>query len=306
MLRTAPKAILIVMLVAIAHVCIAQTDEVKKILIDARQKSYPENAVMVLRADSLAKATKDVAGQAAANNAAGGIYYSRDADKAIMHLQKARDQYTSLNNKKMAAYCMQNIAFAYEEQKNNVPTALDYTRKALQLRAELKDTMEQANMYKYQAYLLGILQNFTAAKKSAWQAIALYKAKNFGMGVAVSYRDLATVYEEERKTDSCIYYYLKAKATWKEANGEISRIYGWNNDLLRIYTAGNKLPEAGEIFAENEAIDATGFYYTDKLNFYKVSNMYFAKSHDDKMATKYMVKANNMIDSLRQKGIKPE
>jgi len=122
------------------------------------------------------------------------------------------------------------------------------------------------------------------------------------MPIAVSYHDLAEVYKEEEKYDSCIYWYLKAKDTWQQVKGNPSRIYLWNSNLMEVYTKTNKLNEAEALYKENDTVNATAFYYTDQLSFYKASQAFFEKKKDKKMANEYMTRYDTMKDKLRKEG----
>ena len=267
----------------------------------------PAQLPMLFSADSLAKANNDITGQAAINEQLGQYYFKRDADKSIGYLKKAYTFYIKVDNKKRAALCLQNTSFAFEEQKNDIPEAIKCTKLAIQYQIELKDTLSQANMYKYMGFLEGKTHNFPSAKKNESIAIELFTRKKFMRGVAVCYRDLATVYEEEHKPDSCIANIILAENIWNGYHDTV-RLFDANNILLRVYISSNKLTDAEIAFQKNESMinsDAMQYMprtYSELLDYYKICQTYFDKKKDDKMVKKYLAKYNNLKDNLKRDG----
>ena len=267
----------------------------------------PAQLPMLFSADSLAKANNDITGQAAINEQLGQYYFKRHADKSIEYSKKAHTFYVEVNNKKRSALCLQNISFALDEQKHDIPEAIQYAKLAVQAQTELKDTLSQANMYKYIGFLEGKVHNFTDAKKNESIAIELFTRKKFMRGVAVCYRDLATAYEEESNLDSCITNIMLAKNIW-DGYHDTARLFDANNILLRVYISLNKLKDAEIVFQKNEsminsdAIQDMRRAYSELLDYYKISQTYFEKKKDDKMVKEYVTKYNELKDNLKQRG----
>ena len=240
-----------------------QTEQVKKYLRQSKESKYPLNISLLVTADSFAAAQNDIAGLAAVNLELGQCYYKTNADKAIIYFIKANDLYSKVKNKKKAAFCLQNIAFTYDERKHDFSNAAIYARGAVQGYREIRDTMQQANMQKYLCYLLGRTHHFAEAKENAADAITLFTAMKFTRGVAVSYRDLAIVYVEEHKSDSAISLLLAAKNIWKEYN-DTFRLFDINNELLNEYNTLNRQKDALAVFFENRSMLKSRAVYFQK------------------------------------------
>ncbi len=260
-------------------------------------------------ADSLARATGNIPARAVINEGMGFCYYLKDADKCIKYYLAAYDLFNEAGIKMRSAQCLHNIAFAYEEQKSNTPEALKYTKLAIQARTELKDTLSMANMLKYAGYLEGKLHDFTIAKKDVAEAVRMYTLKKSMAGAAVSYHDLALIYDEEHKPDSCIASIVHAKNIWmSDTKSDTSRIFNANNIMLRVYTSQNNLHDAEAVFGENnamvnsDAMQDTRRAYMDILDFYKNSAAYFGKKSDPKTAEEYNAKYNAYKNELQQHG----
>lgn len=299
--------IMIIALCCLSLAAVAQTEEAKdkefkKLIVIAKgEKNDAAYVKGMERADSFAKNAGLITGRAEVNATLGAYFYETNIDKSISYLLRAYDFYLETGDKRHATYAIENVAFAYQEYKKDIPTALKYTRKAIAERTEQKDTLSMANMYKYAAILYGKLGNYKEGKVCADSAVQLFAIKKSQHGLAVSYRDLADVYSSEGRSDSAIFYFIKAKDLWQAANGEKSRIYGWNNDMMDIYVKDNELKKAKELFQQNDTVTAP-IYYTDKLHFYKSSASLFKHSKEKGMNKVYQQKYKNLSDSMRKEG----
>lgn len=278
--------------------------------IDAASKTEDDDEykAAMKSADSFARKTNNVEGQAVVSQVMGNHYYNSDPDECIQSLNKAYRLFTAAGNKKEATTCLQNIAFAYDEQKKDVPNAMKYTRRAINARREMGDTLGLANMLKYVALLYGKEKDYKKGKMYARQAVDLFNSKNYLSGVAVSYRDLAIVFEGEGEFDSSIAYMLKSKGIWttveKDAQVAPFRIYGNNTDLIRINTKAKYMDDAEALVHENEAMDAEKFHYTAVLNFYKEARDFYSRSKDKDNAKAYKEKYSDLRSKLKDEGIK--
>jgi hypothetical protein len=72
-------------------------------------------------------------------------YYTRDADKSIDYRNKSAENYLLAKDKPRATMSRQNIAFIYDEQKNDPAQALKYVAEAVKSWEELNDTIQLAN-----------------------------------------------------------------------------------------------------------------------------------------------------------------
>ena len=84
----------------------------------------------------------------------GRSFYDKNPARFISLLDSAAILYTQLENKKQQGYCLQNIAFAYEEKLDNVDSAISYIEKAIPIWIDIQESFNQANLLKY----LGMFQ----------------------------------------------------------------------------------------------------------------------------------------------------
>lgn len=297
------KIILFLLTLSACYTAGAQTEAVKALISNSRELEYPANLKELLTADSLAVATNDVAGRAFVNSNLALVYFTRDAEKCLASLFKARALFLHVGNRRQANGCLQNVGFLYEEQKNNPAEALKYTRQALEKWIELNDTLAAANLYKYEALLQGKLHRFAEAKQNGRKAIELFSAKKFIRGVAVSYFDLAAAYSEEHMPDSAIYLLCEARKIWREYN-DTFRITGIEIELMKNYiSAGNRKEALATHFETRSLLKSDHVTFQQRLDFYKYSSELFATRKEQSIAGEFRVKYNSLADSLKQKGV---
>lgn len=267
-------------------------------------RNDPRFEAYMLMADSIATKYSDTKKIAKINQELGQYYYTRNPDKCIEHLKKAYTALVEIKDVNNAIFCLQNIAFTYEEKKNDLTNAELYTQQAIQERKGIKDTLQLANMYKYLGYLQGKAGKFTIAKESVRTGITLFVSKKYEQGVAVCYYDMGKVYEYEQKFDSSIFYFAKSRKIWEELGNQGKRIFNVNNALMHVYSLSGNTTEAGKIFTQNKTILAKEFiYWSDKLDFYKYSAELFNKQQDKIQSAIYNAEYNNTKDSLVKAGI---
>ena len=287
---------------------IAQVNEAQlKTYLAAADKAETEDDYVsaMTSADSFARKANDVAAQAKINQSMGSHYFNIDADESIKYSQKAFRLFTTAGNKKDAALCLQNLAFVYVEKKKDYPEAMKYLKRTVNARMELQDTLSAANMLKYQAMVYGKMHDYKAGKASAAKAIHFFTIKNFTEGVAVSYLDLALVFEEERQYDSAIAYVLKAKEIWTAETRKAkyqNRIYGNNAALIRMYDKADNSTEAEAMIHENEAIDASKLYDVELMSFYKEARDFYARNKDKENAKIYREKYAVLLQKQKDEG----
>jgi len=259
------------------------------------------NDIALLRlADSLALSTNDTEARAVINDQLGHCYAYSLPD-SFTHFQLiAVSLFTKTHNDIRATYCTQNIAFMYEEQQNDIPNALKYSNMALQQHVQRKDTISLANMYKYIGVLKGKLGNHGEGLKDINLAIQFFELKNNNLGIAVCYYDMALLYTEIKNTDSSIYYITKAKNIWQLNEGNISRIFSWNNKLLEIYLSLQDTINAKNIYNQNSKILSDNFkdiQPNKQADYYKLSIFYHQLNKDPKNENFYKEKYENAIKS---------
>jgi hypothetical protein len=259
------------------------------------------NDLALLRlADSLALSTNDTEARAVINDQLGHCYAYSLPD-SFTHFQLiAVSLFTKIHNDIRATYCIQNIAFMYEEQQNDIPNALKYSNIAVQQHLLRKDTVSIANMYKYIGMLKGKLGNHGEGLKDINLAIQYFGLKNNNLGIAVCYYDMALLYTEIKYTDSSIYYITKAKNIWQQHNGDISRIFSWNNKQLEIYLSRQDTINAKNIYYQNSKIledNINDIQPNKQANYYKQCIIFHQLNKDFKSEILYKEKYENAIKS---------
>lgn len=283
--------------------------EIKNFIGRANQEADDEAYVRIITsADSFARTVNSIVGRARINQAAAAHFYATDGNRSILYQQEAFRLYTEVPDKEGAVTCLQNMAFTYEEQLSDYENALKFGLQALDARIEMKDTLEWANMAKYVSFVHGKLHNFEQAKFYAGKAVDLYQLKSYVPGLAVTYRNLAIVYEEQKRYDSSIALLLRARAIWQTMpeNTHICsfRIYSCNNDLIRVYTRAGMLTDAGDVLAENEKTDGTVFHHTAQIGFLKEARDYYTRKKDKENTKIYTEKYKVMRKKLLTEGYK--
>jgi tetratricopeptide (TPR) repeat protein len=198
-------------------------------------------------------------------------YYDINPEKALKYIKKNINYLSPTKDYKKLGINIQNASFVYADEQKNYNKSLKYCDKAIAIWISKKDTMRLANMLKYKGYLYGNLHKFPEAKKEIREAVQLYEDLKHETGVAVSYNNLASVFIEEKITDSALYYFEKSKLIWKKNNG-FNRIFKININLLEIYRVNSNKEKFNEIHLENQDLIAkNSILKTYILDFEKIT-----------------------------------
>jgi tetratricopeptide (TPR) repeat protein len=300
---------LVLLFVILAHTLNAQCHlpALKKEMKDAHGRMEPDAYTVYLeKLDADAVAKNDNCSSAIINESLSTFYYERDAQKSIGYREKAARLFAAAGDKINAIFCRQNIAFVYDEQLHDYPQALKQALAALNEWDWLGDTLQQANMYKYIGYLYGKLGNPTKGMENIAKAIELYKSKDFGSGLAVSYFDCATIQFEQKNYPIAVTMLQLAKKYWNTENNA-GRIVGVNNFLLRIFILLEDYTQATDVYNDNlDLIDKEGVYWKDKLHFHQYAREYLRNTGEPASADKHAAEYKALKASLEKKGIKAE
>ncbi len=299
----------VVLLLLLSSLAFAQqpTNEVQTLLDSAKTHQKDDSYVSYLeKAVVIATEKSDIYGNALVHQRLGSYYYTRNPLKSVEYQRVAFDYFIQANAMPMAAICLHNIGFTYEEQLHDISAAIKYIDQAIQLHEQLHDTMELANMYKYLGMLKSKMHNYTEAKQLINKAVLFFEYKNYEPGIAVSWFDLALVYAEQKKADSAIFYALKAKAYWYTNNGT-ARIVGINNELVKWYLILSDENEVHNLLLENETmVNDSAVYWKEKLGYYFIAYKYYSQVKHQCTAQQYLAKYNALRNDLRTKGFKTE
>ncbi len=102
-----------------------------------------------------------------------------ESPEASVELFKQIATYTrSQKAYKQAGTAHLNIAGLYEEQLQQIDSALIYSYASLQDWKQLNDTLQVANLKKYIGYLEGLNGNYNLGSQQIKEAILLFQSKN--------------------------------------------------------------------------------------------------------------------------------
>ena len=142
------------------------------------------------------------------------MYFSNaeSYDTAIQFLNEAMKPALAAQNKKQEARILNDLGVCYYH-KNDIAATIDYFKKSLVIREELKDDMELRNAYNNMAFIYketGFIDN---SLELNFKALALSEKRNSDDEIANSLNNIGQVYHKYlRDYDKGIEYYRKALA----------------------------------------------------------------------------------------------
>jgi len=172
---------------------------------------------------------------------------------AIALFKQVAIGYEKQDNYQKAGITNLNIANLFDEQLHQLDSALVYSEKSFAIWLRAKDTLQQANLYKYIGLLKGKLGDRKEAKSSIEKAIQLYTIKNFEPGIAVSKINLADVFLREGNYEESKQLFLQAKDFWLSKNDK-QRVFTNNLLGMEIFGESEKLEEVQKLVLENELL----------------------------------------------------
>jgi hypothetical protein len=241
-----------------------------------------------------------------AYQAAGQFYYDRNADQSILYQDSAAIYFSKAGNQSFVALSYQNIAFAYEEKKNEPSKAIPYVNRAIDTWITLKDTVNLANILKYLGLLQSKTNDFVNAKSNMDKALELFRAKRFIPGQAVCYFDMAMLYKARGYEDSTIFMLYKARDIWYQLKG-YSRIQVINNQFIDLYTKNKSYSNVPAFIDDNiKLTKKKEINWQNRLNFYHLTANYYAQVNQTDEAGEYTKKYEKLKSKLSEKGIAVE
>jgi len=233
----------------------------------------------------------------------GGSFYNTNPEKCIELLDSAAKLYRLLNEKRQQAFSYQNIAFAYNENLDNVDSAIVYIEKAVPIWIEIQDTSNQANILKYLGMLQGKKGEYSNGINTIRKAIALFDSCNFQSGIAVSYFDLALLYDNANQIDSTIYYLNRNKAYF-ETQQDTFRVFLVNNKIFESYLKNENYSSASEIYKSNLTLEnSSRVYWQHLIDYYSISMKYFKLVDNSELYDLNQEKYKQLSAKLTEKGI---
>lgn len=258
--KNLPVSVLILVLLSPTDVFSQYNIRVDSIVVSAKtqcEKKYlipfsdcASDIPLLKFADSLMHSKNQICTRAVINDQLGFCYSISYPDSFIYYQLIASGLFADAGNFARASYCLQNIAFKYEE-RNEISRALKYSNDALSIHTLRKDTASMANMYKYVGMLKSKLGWYNEGRQDITKAISLFNAKRNYLGVAVCNFDMALLELDLKKKDSSIFYIEKAKQLWLDQKGNTVRIFIWNNKLLEISLSTEDAVKSVNVYSQN-------------------------------------------------------
>ena len=233
----------------------------------------------------------------------GSSFYERNPEKCIILLDRAAILYENVGNKKQQALSYQNIAFTYFEKLDKIDSAIYFIDEAIPIWIEIQDSINLANILKYLGMLQGKKGDFSKGIESIRQAIALFNKGNFKPGIAVSYFDLASLYESANQLDSSNFYFNKNKEYFESVK-DTGRIFRVNNKLFENYIKSGNLTSASEVYDRNLKLEKSNrVYWQQLIDYYRLTMKYFKLLDNVEMYNLIAEKYSQLNDSLTNQGI---
>ncbi|HOT88232.1 MAG TPA: hypothetical protein PL028_01680 [Bacteroidales bacterium] len=217
---------------------------------------------------------------------------------SIIYNKRAAKLNEMENNYPWVGFAFLNISLTYADSYNDYEKANEYIDSSIYVWQKIQDTMQLANVYKYKGYLLGKMHKFQEAKDIIKIAVSLYNLKIYDRGVAVSYFDLAKVYEEENIIDSSFILLEKAKKIWL-IHSDTFRIVGINNALINLHIKNKNFEKTLPLIDENDKlIQKETFQETPLLEFYKLRIAVYKETKQQAKLEKAEADLENLEKSL--------
>jgi len=233
----------------------------------------------------------------------GTSFYETNPEKCIKLLENAANLYERLEQKKQQAYCYQNIAFAFNEKLDNIDSSIKYIEKAIPIWIEIQDPINHANILKYLGMLQGLKGQYVNGIETIQLAIALFEKGNFKAGIAVSYFDLAVLYQNSNQIDSSNLYLGKNKAYF-ETKMDTGRIFAANNKLFENSLKIKDYGTASEIYEYNLKLEKSNrVYWQQLIDYYRISMKYFKLVDNSEFYSLNQEKYRQLSEKLTQQGI---
>jgi tetratricopeptide (TPR) repeat protein len=251
-----------------------------------------------------ANGLKDVLEKAKAFEKLGQVCYEDYAAYSIRFFDSAQIHYKTLNKTKERALCLQNMAFTYTEKLQNLEKGLEYSLSVIPLWQSIKSVRDEGNILKFIGFIYGEKEQYDSAFANINRAIEKFESIGFKQGIAVSHFNVAQVFKKQLKTDSCVFYLLKAKEAWVGFKTP-SRVFNINNALLNVYLGDKNVDKTNALITENEGLFSEDsdkrIYWRDVEAFYNFCIGYYTKTNNSWLRVLYENKQKKYLEAVKNK-----
>ena len=262
------------------------------------------SAVSQTKLDSLLldlKATKNDSVIATLYLQVGNIYVKSNSDYALYYFDKSLLIATTINNKKIEAESLLNIAYYYENI-HDYKNALNYYFKSLDVFKILNDDTKVAKIYSNIGYSYKSLCDLDLAYDYYLKSLSKFEILNNKEGMALNYNDIGTLFYEQESYDKALEYYIKSLELKKELNDKI----GVSNSYVNI---GSVIADKGNLDEGIEYLNKSlAIYYElkDSLGiatcYNNIGDCYIAKKEYNK-ALRYFEDGLTIAEKFKNKDL---
>lgn len=228
------------------------------------------------------------------NEKAGHKNYQSAPVKAIFYYNEAASIFKTNKDFVCAGYNLNNISFIYDEQLNDQVNALNYSKKGLDVWRSIKDTLNEANILKYQAVVYSKLKRFEEALTAGRLAVKKFSSKGDSIGLNVAFYDMAIAFKEMNSPDSAIVYVNKSNNFWRNIEWQKFRLFIGNTLLINIFNNQHKLELSKKFIDQNLAMESDNFYWRSRLDFYKNCKEFYIQNKENQTATAFQKKMDDL------------
>jgi signal transduction histidine kinase/AraC-like DNA-binding protein len=161
------------------------------------------------------------------------ILAGRDNQEAIENASKALDLSTKLGYKygKSEAYYYLGLAHFYI---GKYPLALDFYKKAFEIKQQLNDTKTQANLLALMALIHENVSNSAEAQNNLFKALTIYEQIGDERGIGTCYDNIAISFFNQKDYNKSKEYFLKSHEIAVKQNSPYYLAVSYNN-LYKIF-----------------------------------------------------------------------
>ena len=181
------------------------------------------------------------------------LNYESDPETSANSLLNAAQYYQKANDAQRTAAAYLNAGCIFDERLNAPDSALQVLQKSIPWYQKTNNTNGEANVLKY----MGLLESKTGDGEIALnytrKAISMFSKTEHRSGLAVSFYDLARIFETQSNYDSCLYYIEASQNIWDQM-GNQDRTFTNNTLAMKAYTSLGELEQASSYFDKNESL----------------------------------------------------
>ncbi|MGZ3899001.1 MAG: SpoIIE family protein phosphatase [Bacteroidia bacterium] len=185
---------------------------------NTRIKNEDRGEYYALKALAIYQELNDLQGIAQMNSSLGGAYLGRafrtkkasDYSKAYDYLTKSAETNLKMGELHTAAVCYTNLGALFGS-KGNYPVALQYCRKALDLKTRIGNKNAMATTMMTMSNIFTLQKQLDSVEHYTLKALSLAKEVNAPSIIKSAYEDLAFLYEQKKDPSKALSYFKMYK-----------------------------------------------------------------------------------------------